>query len=340
MKKIKEFFKKSKFIVKICEVVVGTLKIKLRRFTIKTRFSYGNKNKDKTFFVIPVFPHCGLYSSILISLLPVRYALRRGYRPVFDYKNTFNHLVQDEDRKGLENAWEYYYEQPCGDSLDEVYQSKKVIKYHKWVHKTPLYNWHDMFPTSDEELQYWHKFIIENFRLQRSLQEQIEEDIERLFPKDGKVLGVGIRAEFKALELRKRSIVEGHPKVPTCEVMISIVEQKMKEWNCDYLFLSSDDREYREKFLKYFEGKCIAIERHLRHYFCDDMPIEKTEDMFVEFEKSTVRQRQEEYVREMYLLSQCTSICSCNGGGAVFAYFLNGGKYEHVDVYNEGYIHL
>lgn len=340
MKKIKEFIKKSKFIVKIYEVVVGTLKIKLRRFTVKTRFSYGNKNKDKTFFVIPVLPRCGLYSSILLSLLPVRYALQRGYRPVFDYKNTFNPLVQDEDKKGLENAWEYYYEQPCGVSLDEVYQSKRVIKYHRWVHKTPLYNWHDMFPTSDEELQYWHRFIIENFRLQRTLQKQIEKDVERLFPPNGKILGVGVRAGFRAMELAKDSIINGHPKTPSCEGMIQIVEQKMQEYGCEYIFLSCDDREYRQKFEHYYGEKCIAIDRHLRHYFCNDCPVENVEDVLIEIKNCSIREVQEEYIKETYLLSQCTSLYSCNGGGAVFSYFLNGGKYEYVDVYNEGYIHL
>lgn len=343
MQSIKELFKESKFIVKMYELAVESLKrlrIQFRKMTVKKKFSYGNKNRDKTFFVIPVLPNCGLYSSILLSAPIVEYALEKGFYPVFDYKNYFNPLLQDEEQKGLGNAWEYYYEQPCGVSLEEVYQSKNVIKYHELIHKTPIYHWNRMVPTSDDQLQYWHRFIVDNFRLQQELRKQVEEIKEQYFPKEGKILGVGIRAGFRAWEMLKKPVVEGHPKVPSCEEMITLVEAKMRDWGCEYLFIHSDDREYREKFENYFGERCIAIERHLWHYFENDVPIETTEEMMIECKDFTIREQQEEYIKEIYLLGECTSLYTCRGGGAVFSYFLNGGKYEYAETYDEGYIRV
>lgn len=51
---------------------------------------------------------------------------------------------------------------------------------------------------------------------------------------------------------------------------------------------------------------------------------------------SQKRERTEKYIVETYLLAQCQCLYSCIGGGAEFAFFLNGGKYDHVEVYDKG----
>lgn len=60
------------------------------------------------------------------------------------------------------------------------------------------------------------------------------------------------------------------------------------------------------------------------------------EEVYEELKDITVRERNEEYIIETYLLAQCCSCYSCHGGGATFAYFLNGGLYEHAEFYNAG----
>lgn len=351
--RVKEKLKKYPFIVGIYESIFGRLH-KLRRKVInqyriiyfrmnnKTRFCYGEKNQNKTFFVIPATEKCGLYSNIFIALPIMEYAKRRGYISVLDFKNSYASMLQDEDKKGLENAWEYYYEQPERVSLEEVYQSKRVIHYSGKVYPVKIPDWNSMFPTSEQELIHWHNFIVNNIHLQRSLEERIEKTEVELFA-GKKILGIGVRAGFRAASILKKPSIAGHPIVPACEEMMQIVENKMKEWDYSYIFLSCDDREYQQKFLKYFGDRCIVMERHLKHYFENGIPIcnqQNIHRVMCEYKDISKREEVEEYIVEVYLLSKCDSLYSCIGGGAEFAYFLNGGKYEHLDVYNEGMIHL
>lgn len=45
----------------------------------------------------------------------------------------------------------------------------------------------------------------------------------------------------------------------------------------------------------------------------------------------------EKYILETYMLARCTSLYASRGGAVTFACFLNGGKYEHIEIYNEGF---
>lgn len=279
MKQLKEWLKRSRIIVKIYECVALKVKAVKRKFVMvfinrpKARHSYGEKNKDKTFFVIPASERSGLYSNISLTLPVMQYAIRRGYVPVVDCKSIFCGMIQDLDKKGLENAWEYYYEQPGQVSIEEVFQSKKVIHYSREAYDIKKPAWFKQIPVSDQDMQYWHRFIVNNLHLQKPIAERIEQAAEKLFAGKKKVLGVSVRAAFCAMYLLKSSLIEGHPRVPDCEDMIKIVENKMKEWGYEYIFLHIDDREYQQKFADYFGDKCLFWERHLDHWFVNDVPV-------------------------------------------------------------------
>lgn len=60
----------------------------------------------------------------------------------------------------------------------------------------------------------------------------------------------------------------------------------------------------------------------------------------LEYEGLSFREQTEEYIEGVYLLSKCDSLYGSVGGGIWFSYFLNGGKYEHVELYDEGNYHL
>lgn len=346
MRLVKEWLKRNRTIVRIYECIalrIKAVKEQLVRVVIyrpKTKCSYGEKNKDKTFMVIPVSETSGLYSNISIALPIMQYAIKRGFIPVIDYQNTFSDAIQDIENKGLENAWEYYYEQPARVSLEEVYQSKRVIHYSREAYYVKKPRWFSTLPISDQELQYWHKFVMENIRLQRSIEERIEQEAAKIFVGKKKILGVGVRAGFLSLYLSKSPKIEGHPIVPTCEEMIKIVEAKMKEWGYEYIYLHADDREYQQKFVNYFGDKCLFMERHLKHWFSNDMPLMTPEEIHCEYKGISVREETEEYMIGVYLLSMCDSLYCSQGGGTYFAYLLNGGRYEHVEIYDEGRFHL
>lgn len=349
MGKIKEKLKKNKAVLDVYETVFSRfhatsrelqkeLQILKTRVTVKTHYCFGDKNKGKTFFVISCDgKRMGLYSIIFYMLPFIEYAHKKNYIPMIDLQKSNMPLIQDEDRFGLENPWEYYYEQPGkGYTLDEVYQSRNVIIMKDGAFRIKMPDWNTMFPTTDDELKRWNHMIKSYIRLNRELEDRVSKERERIFKPGRKVLGVGIRAGLRAGMLRNLAHFNGHPVQPTCEELIDIVADRMRKWGCDSLFVSCDDREYLNKFISYFGEVCYYTERKMLHYFENDQPIADKEKRWVELNKATLRNHEEEYGIEIHLLAHCNCLYSCNGGGSEFAYFVNGGPYEHLEVYDKG----
>ena len=84
--------------------------------------SFGNKNKNKTFYVIQREGKGGLFSNLLLVLNHLLYCDKMKFIPVIDFKN-FPTVYSEYN----ENSWEYYWEPVSKYSLDEVYKSNRVI---------------------------------------------------------------------------------------------------------------------------------------------------------------------------------------------------------------------
>lgn len=223
---MKDLLKKSKFIVQVYEYCA----IKFRRF--KRVFqkdcitTYGEKNRQKKFYLIySENVYAGLYSTIFSILPQIEYARRKKYIPVVDLKHYYLPMMQDEIKKGEENSWEYYYKQPGGITLDEVYQSKNVISMLKLGYEIIVPDWKKMMPANKRVLKYWNNMILQNIVPNDIVQKKINETRQKLFSGKDKILGVGIRAEFRSGMMRKDAVFNNHPKVSSCEDYLDIVEK-------------------------------------------------------------------------------------------------------------------
>ena len=86
--------------------------------------SYGNENPDKTFYITGVVDQRGgLFWMMLFNLHRIAYALEKGWVPVVDWQNQPNQYLENADLH-KENAWEYYFEQPCNYHLISIKHSK------------------------------------------------------------------------------------------------------------------------------------------------------------------------------------------------------------------------
>lgn len=306
--------------------------------TAVKRYSFGKKNKNKKFIILKSYSkNWGIYSTVLLLLPFMERARQRNYIPIVDFSKQKLPLLQDEKRSRRENAWEYYYKQPEEEtSLIEVYQSKNVRIVERYCLNAPI--WAKSMPASEEELKRWNGVIKRNIHLSDELAKKVEAEKERIFGDVNKVLGVGIRAGFRYGMLKNDPLFDKHPKCATCEEYIAVAEQKMDEWNCDAIFLAIDDREYWEKFVKHFGTKCRYVDRKLHHYFNNDHAVESLEELYIEYggRRIGTRKKNEEYVVETHILASCHALYAGVGSATVFAYFLNGGKYENIEVYNEG----
>jgi hypothetical protein len=109
---------------RIDKYIINKTKInKIKRESYKNKIhTFGNKNKNKTFYVIQREGVGGLFSHLLFVLDHLLYCDKMKYIPVIDFKN-FPTVYSEYN----ENSWEYYWEPVSKYSLNEVYKSNCVI---------------------------------------------------------------------------------------------------------------------------------------------------------------------------------------------------------------------
>lgn len=308
--------------------------------------SYGDRNRRNKFRVIcnkNRYAHKQGLLSTVFGLLPHMIVAREyGYIPMVDLcRNSRPQiLLQELELAKKENAWEYYFTQPNRTiSLDEVRQSRYVEEQVKDFNYNPYYYLGDRVPNDIAQIQFLRKALCQNIHLQMDIKRRVISEKQRLFSKSDKILGIGIRAGYRAGIMNNMSIFNKHPIVGSCTDYIKDIEKKLKEWNYDSFFLTIDDRSYLEEIKKYFGQNCIYMERPRIHYFQDalkDIPGSFDGSGMIEFDGLTARKRNEDYLVELYLLAQCDSLCASRGTGHNFAYLLNNGKYYRVNFWDLG----
>ncbi len=305
-----------------------------------SKCSYGDQNRHKKFRVLcnkeKLARAQGLISTISTLLPNMIEARRYGYIPVVDLcqNSHWQPMLQEQNFAKKENAWEYYFTQPNKDiTLDEVWQSKYVERQIKSC-RNPNYDMGDGCLQSNIRTRVLGKAIRQNIHLQPEIRNRVIHERHKLFPREGKILGVGIRAGYRAGILRNSFIHNGHPIVGSCASCIKGIEKKLLEWNYDSFFLAIDDRQYMEAIKKYFGHNCICLERPRVHYFKDsisDIPQVDDNEKGIEFDGVSVKEKNEDYLVELYLLAQCDGLFASRGTGHNFAFLLNNGKYSHVE---------
>ena len=307
--------------------------------------SYGDKNEHKKFRVLcnkdKSASRQGLLSTVSFLLPNMIEARRYGYIPVVDLCRNARcqPLLQEPYLAKKENAWEYYFTQPNREiSLDEVRESKCVEEQIKFCFNENYYMGDECF-RSDIKIRLLGKAIRQNIHLQPKIRNRIVREKGMLFPQAGKILGVGIRAGYRAGIVRNMSLFDKHPIVGSCSDYIRNIEKRLSEWKYDSFFLAIDDRKYLEEIRRYFGEKCIYLERPRAHYFQDamlDIPCIDRDEIRTEIDSASLRKRNEDYLVELYLLSQCDGLYVSRGTGHNFAYLLNHGRYAQAEFMDLG----
>lgn len=307
------------------------------------RKSYGDKNEKETFYVIRTdsTQHWGIATTCSIVLNGIKYAVDRGWIPVIDYQNYFLVGIQDEEKRGKENAWEYYFEQPDPRySLEEVYRSRNVILGPVRGQPHGSLSWNDIKDVLDDRYIPYFDCAAKYLRMKPEIIKRAEEMRQTLFGRavGEKILGVGMRAGLYWGTVLKSSDYNGHPGGLSIDEYIEMAHKYMGEFDCGYIFVSCDDRYYLERMKQEFGEKCLYMSgRTLAHFFDEEgKPIREEKDRAVEFAAQGERERTTDYLIEIYLLSICDSLFRVQGGGSLLACLLNNRKYEHYYLADRG----
>ena len=266
----------------------------------------------------------GLFSLVETILGHINYALANGYVPVVDMKNHPNCYLEAE-KLGLENSWEYYFEQPMGVSLEEAYKGKKVLM----CDGSPM----DPFPNvemsffnnEDGMLDFWKEFSKQYLRIKPDIMSDIMKEYYTLVNKEDRVLGGLCRGTDY---LRRKPA--NHAVQPELSELFLKSKAVMKKYNCNKILVVTEDSEMASCFKKEFGEAYFTNHQELLNYDeelgISEQHSKRENDYFL---------RGKEYLAGIVMLAKCNCFVAGRTSGTVGVELLTDG-FEYQYVYDLG----
>lgn len=287
------------------------------------RIKLGNENKDKIFFVIRRSTcYVGLFSYITTNIGLVRSAIEKGFIPVIDMQNNLNSYLEPE-QIGKKNAWEFYFEQPCGYTLEDIKHSRNIILSCGIVHENDIYPGKEV-GWEEDICKEWREFCSKYLKVKTDIKEEAKRIYNSMFGEE-KTLGVLARGTDYIY-----GHPHNHPVQPEVDSLILKVRETKSQYSCRWIYLATEDEKIYQRFKEEF-GDCLKVSAAKRLTDGQSLNINK-----VSFERENDRfLRGKEYLINILLLSMCQCLVGGNVGGTVGALLLSKG-YEYQYVFNLG----
>lgn len=296
--------------------------------------SFGDLNKDKTFYVIRVEQEqqWGLFSAYMAVVSSIKYALDHGWIPVVDFKNYYLPLMQDVENRGRENAWNYYFEDLVPEfPLEQVYQSKNVILGSPRGLPHGDVEWKFGMDLYGKEFDVYHDIVRKYMHIKPELMDEAERMYQEMFPAGQKVLGVAIRAGAYWGATLKRKVWENHTAGLNIEESITQIRIHLQRYGLQYFFLSCEDEYYVNRIKNEFGESCFYMERPRYHFF-DENGNPRPENFQVAGGNYGREITNTDYLKETLLLTKCDSLFGTKMGASRAVFFLKDGRYEQAEV--------
>lgn len=297
---------------------------KVRKYWEEHKKRNGSRDGDKTFYVIRRRDlYCGLFSLFLTVLARIDEALKKGYIPVVDLQNDFN-IYLDEDKIGKENAWEYFFKQPCGYGLNDIAHSRNVIIGSGAVPEMFPYLEVCFLTGQDGKIGYWKELAKKYIKLSDQAVKCVEKEYYRLFCPEDKVLGILCRGTDYLAGRPK-----GHPIQPTPEEVLREARRIYSEQECTRIFLATEDENYYRILKENFGDDLITNRSKFLKYQGGSVGKEQYES------GADARSSGMEYLITIMLLARCHCLCAGCASATVAAMLLTEG-YEYTYLFDLG----
>ncbi len=307
---------------------------------IKERYISCKKdlNDDNVYFVIySNQPQGGLFVYLIDILSQMAYAIEQGYIPVVDMLN-FPTNLRNKDQ-GTVNAWELYFKQPGGACVEDIYGKKNVIFHGSEeervlcigdIKSSDVCEKYEVVIDDDRPFQEWYENEVLMYRFKtfwktyihysEEAEKYMDKWYERLFRKGKKVLGVLCRGtDYLSLHPK------GHHVQPEVDIVLSKIEEVMKDYACDYVFCATEDAVIYDRLQKKLGEKLVGLDvkrvKYKEGYLLNDLYIKQGMDLY---------KRQLDYLTEMELLSRCDCLIAGKTTGSRFLPVMKAGEYEYL----------
>lgn len=280
----------------------------------RRKVSYGSENKDKVFYVIRRAPNrVGLFSYVTIVMGHIKYAVEQGYIPVVDMQ-TIENTYLEKEQIGKCNAWEFYFEQPCGYSLEDIKRSKRIILSNGLLPR----EFPEMKMVQDSEnYDMWKGYCNSYLHILPDVQKSISEKYENMFG-EARVLGVLCRGT----DYTNRKPPE-HPVQPDISTIIEKANEEMQKHNCEFVYLATEDEAVYRQFKQVFGEKMKSTNQ--KRY--EETGTANINDLMEQSESDRYL-RGLEYLVTIGVLARCNCLVAGCAGGTYGAMMLTKGYEE------------
>lgn len=140
-----------------------------------------------------------------------------------------------------------------------------------------------------------------------------------------KILGVPTRGS----EQKKRVI--GHPIPINVDEIVPIIQEKVKNWNIDYVFVKAEEEETIEYIKTHVSNVLHTSGIRLKNFNTSKgIPASNANTKISRYQSLL------DYLTDIYILSQCNSILGTMNNGLYTALIWNGGQYKHAEIIDKG----
>lgn len=280
------------------------------------KISLGEDDPKHVYYVIrPRGRDEGLLSSYYYVLANVRWAKKRGYIPVVDFRGKNCQYHTDMKIRGTSNAWEYYFEQPSGVGTDEIYGKKNVL----------LSGWSlarekqvpPVIRTIDTVRSHELKYLCQTVCPVNPFVTASAEKVYKKHFNGSTVLGVLVRGtDYVALQPK------GHCRQPSVEQVIGKVKQFLSMYHIDKIFAVTEDYAIFHQIKEAFPDRCVFTSD-------DDFVMDYCKHDYVSESMNTDPYiRGLHYLIRLILLAKCDYLVAGITNGSLFALNVMEGSYK------------
>lgn len=300
--------------------------------------SYGDLHEDKVFYVIrsidcnsPFYigPINNLLANYFYVISHIMYAERKNWIPVVDQLNYPVYNSVSFSVNGTFNAWEYYWKQPSGYLLEDVYKSKNVVlSKQNWFSEYDL--GYDIKLYKKREIVSRYSSVMSKIHYNKVVKNSINDILRKKRIKNKRILGVNYR--FAGHSLKHFDKAKGHPVQPDIDVLINIVSDRIRRWNLEYIFIASDTEEAINAFEKCFPERVMYL---ARNRYSESLQRGEHSEIY---DSEAIYNTSLSYLAEMELLAQCSCLIGSVNSGFRYALLKNNNQYEHIEILDYGLI--
>lgn len=282
----------------------------------------GTEDDDITYYVIrPETKTEGLLSLYYYVLTQVLWANSNNFVSFIYFDKTNCQYYVDRTINGTQNAWEYYFTQPCNiKSIEEIMKKKNVL-YSGWSFKKRIKYINKDFITINDP--FIRDMMQNSISVQPYILDMADEYCAKFFI-NKKILGVFIRGtDYISLKPK------GHYIQPTIDSVLNIVDEFLNKHNPDNIFLVTEDYSYFSVFKEKYKDLIICSDNNfIKEY--------DNKSLVADVLKDDPYSRGLNYLLRMILLTRCHFLVSSITNGSLFSYGLKKDQYEDSYWFNLG----